>query len=210
MSFAILLALAITVFVLYTIVSRTLTPSTDTTADPYAGVSGTVATLVTSTTTGSNTATTSGVLGGSVLVRPQAATSSSTLKATNMADFRPTNLLDGDLGSAWTEGSDGSGVGEWVRFDFAEVIPLARIEIANGNQKDAEHFSGDERVKTLELQYSDGTTQVVQLLDAEGLQTIKPKTEETQWIKFTIFSIYPSYKWEDAALSEVRVYETIQ
>jgi hypothetical protein len=59
------------------------------------------------------------------------------------------------------------------------------------------------------LQYSDGTTQIVQLLDAQGLQVIKPKTPDTQWIKLTILSVYPLFKWEDAALSEVRIYETI-
>jgi hypothetical protein len=208
MAFALLLALAITVFVLYTIVTRVLSP-TETTVDPNTGVSGTVATLQTSTTGDPNTGTTSGSIGGSILVRPHAATASSTLKATSFTDFRATNLLDGNLASAWTEGADGNGVGEWVRLEFEEAVPLARIEIANGYQRDTERFSGDERVKNIELQYSDGTTQIVQLLDAQGLQVIKPKTPDTQWIKLTILSVYPLFKWEDAALSEVRIYETI-
>ncbi len=208
MAFALLLALAVTVFVLYTIVTRVLSP-TETTANPSTGVSGTVATMQTSTTGDPNTGTSSGGTGGSILVRPHAATASSTLKATSFTDFRPTNLLDGNLASAWTEGADGSGVGEWVRLEFEEAVPLARIEIANGYQRDTERFSGDERVKSIELQYSDGTTQIVQLLDAQGLQVIRPKTADTQWIKLTILSVYPSFRWEDAALSEVRIYEVI-
>jgi hypothetical protein len=210
MAFALLLALAVTVFVLYTIVTRVLAP-TETTVDPYAGVSGTVATLITSSTSGSNTGTTGGgTAGGSVLVRPRAATASSSLKATSIADFRPTNLLDGDLASAWNEGAKGDGVGEWVRLEFEGVVSLARIEIANGYQRDAERFAGNVRVKNIELQYSGGTTQVVQLLDAQGLQVIKPAVRDTEWIKLTILSVYPKYKWQDAALSEMRVYETIQ
>jgi zinc-ribbon domain/F5/8 type C domain len=210
MALAILLALAVAVFVLYTIVTRVLTP-TETTVNPYAGVSGTVATVVTSATIGSNTGTTGGGTGrGSILVRPQAATASSSLKATPIADFRPTNLLDGDLATAWNEGADGVGVGEWVRFQFSEPIPLARIEIANGYQRDAERFAGNVRVKNIELQYSDGATQVVQLLDTQGLQVIKPAAQDTEWIKLTILSVYPGYEWQDAALSELRVYETIQ
>ncbi len=51
---------------------------------------------------------------------------------------------------------------------------------------------------------------MVQLLDTQGLQVIKPAAKDTEWIKLTILSVYPTYKWEDAALSEVRVYETIQ
>jgi hypothetical protein len=211
MALAMLLALAVTAFVLYTIVTRSLNP-TETTVDPGAGVSGTVATLQTSITDGSNTGTTSGDTGGAILVRPHAATASSSLPSTSTADFRPTNLLDGNVASAWIEGAAGGGVGEWVRMEFTDVVPLARIEIANGDQVDPSFFSGYERVKSLELQYSDGTKQVVQLLDTQGLQVIEPDpaVTETQWIKLTILSVYPTFTWANAALSEVRMYQTIQ
>ncbi len=209
MAFAILLALAVAVFVLYTIVTRVMSPTTETTLNPYLGVTGTVATLNTSTT-GAATPTTGGNATGSILVRPSAATASSSLKSTSITDFRPTNLLDGDLGSAWVEGADGPGLGEWVRLDFESPILIDRIEIANGYQRDAERFQGNERIENIQLQYSDGTSQVVKLLDAEGLQLIEPEVEDTQWIKVTILSVYPDYKWEDAALSDVRIYESIQ
>ncbi len=211
MAFAMLLALGITVFVLYTIVSRVVVPTTDTTADPYAGVSGTLATLTTSTTAGPNGGTNGGgTATGAILVRPRAITASSTLKATSITDFRPTNLLDGDLTSAWNEGAEGTGLGQWVRLEFQDIITLARIEIANGYQRDEERFSGTIRIKSIELQYSDGATQVVQLRDIEGLQVIEPAVDETEWIKLTILSIYPTYVWADASLSEVRVYETVR
>jgi F5/8 type C domain len=207
MALALLLALAILVFVLYTIVTRVLAP-TETTLDPYAGASGTVATLYTSTT-GSATDTTGTDTAGAIQVRPDSATASSSLTATLISDFQPTNLLDGDPASAWNEGADGPGIGEWVLYDFGEPVPLARIEIANGYQRDEERFAATARVKSLELAYSDGTKQLVQLLDAQGLQTIKPAVKETAQITFTIISVYPHYEWEDAALSEIRVYESI-
>jgi hypothetical protein len=208
MGFAMLLALGVTVFVLFTIVSRVLSPSTQTTATPSAQLSATVATVNPSTTQVSNTVTSGGPTPGeAILVRPRSATASSTLKATAITDFRPTNLLDGDLTSAWNEGANGPGVGEWVRLDFGKPIPLARIEIANGYQKDDERFAGNVRVRVIELRYSDGTTQLVQLLDTKGLQTINPAVAETEWIKLTIVSVYPTYQWQDAALSEVRIYE---
>jgi hypothetical protein len=66
------------------------------------------------------------------------------------------------------------------------------------------------RVKSLQVDYSDGTRQVVQLQDVQGLQVIEPaKTLKAQWIKLTILSLYPSYKWPQAAMSETRVYEVI-
>jgi hypothetical protein len=210
MALAILLALAVTVFVLYTIVNRVVTP-TQTTADPYAGVSGTLATLSTSTsTTGGPVTTNGGAVGGTILVRPYAATASSSLKATSVTDFRPTNLLDSDLTSAWADGAAGTGVGQWVRLEFDQTIPIIRIDIANGYQKDADTFAAYERVKSIGLQYSDNSTQVVELLDTEGLQVIQPAVKETRWIKLTILSVYPTNQFENAALSEVQVYETIQ
>jgi hypothetical protein len=210
MGLAILLGLAVAVFVLYTIIDRVLDPTTETTSAPGVGVSGTVATLVTSTTVPATNTTRGGNVGGSVLVRPQAATASSSLKATSITDFRPTNMLDGNLSSAWVEGAEGIGIGEWARFEFDAVIPLDRIEIANGYQKDDERFLGNSRVKTLEVEYSDGTEQVVELRDVQGLQAIQPEVQETQWIKLTILSVYADYTWDDTALSDVRVYETVQ
>jgi hypothetical protein len=210
MGLAILLGLAVTVFVLYTIIDRVLDPTTETTLTPGVAVSGTVATLVTSTTLPATSTTRVADGGGSVLVRPQAATASSSLKATSITDFRPTNMLDGNLSSAWVEGAEGIGVGEWARFEFDAVIPLARLEIANGYQKDEERFLGNARVKTLEVEYSDGTKQVIELRDVQGLQEIQPEVEETQWIKLTILSVYSDYTWDDTALSDLRVYETVQ
>jgi F5/8 type C domain len=208
MALALLIALAIIVFVLYIIVTRVALAPPETTVDPYAGISGTVATVYTSTT-GSSSGTTDATATGALLVRPNSATSSSFLKATSIADFRATNLLDGDLASGWNEGVDGIGTGEWVRFDFGKPIRLARIDIANGYQRDEQRFAGNPRVKTLELRYSDRTTQLVQLLDTTGLQSIKPATDETESITFTIISVYPRYEWEDTALSEIRVYEAV-
>jgi predicted nucleic acid-binding Zn ribbon protein len=208
MALALLLALAILVFVLYTIVTRVLAP-TETTLDPYAGTSGTVATLYTSTTGSATDSTGTTDAAGAIQVRPDSATASSSLTATLISDFQPTNLLDGDPASAWNEGAEGPGIGEWVLYDFGEPVPLARIEIANGYQRDEERFAATARVKSLELAYSDGTKQLVQLLDAQGLQTIKPAVKETAQITFTIISVYPRYEWEDAALSEIRVYESI-
>jgi zinc-ribbon domain len=216
MALALLIALGVTVFVLYTIVSRSLTTSTDTSVTAYSGAPGTLAVLGTSTTVPPSTSTTSGTVKGSLLVRPTAATASSSLASTSLTDFRPTNLLDGDATTAWVEGAKGTGAGSWVKLEFDHAVSLARIEIANGYQADDTRFADFVRVKSLELDYSDGTRQVVQLLDEQGLQVIEPATGKdskpmsTGWIKLVILSVYPAYKFPQAALSEVRVYEAVQ
>ncbi len=218
MALACLIGLAVTVFVLYLIVSRTLAPDAgaDTTSTIYGGAPGTVATLGTATTQPGNTTTTSGkTVIGSIQVRPSAATASSSLTPTNITDFRPTNLLDSDPATAWVEGAKGTGAGQWVKFEFDPTISLMRIEISNGYQKDDDFFANYVRVKSIQLDYSDGSHQTVELQDEQGIQVIDAsengtKPLETQWIKFTILSVYPTYKFANAALSDIRVYEALK
>jgi len=206
MGFALFLILLATVFVLGVIVYWVLQPGEE--IDPLAGLPGTTATTGTTLTEGSSggNASTSSTL-TATLVRPRAVSASSTLEATSTNNYRPTNLLDGDPTTAWNEGAEGPGVGQWVRFAFSEPLTLARMEIANGYQKDKERFQGNVRVKSLKVEYSNGTTQLVDLLDTEDLQTVTATRQAVEWVKLTIVSVYPDYVWEDAALSEVRMYE---
>jgi hypothetical protein len=178
--------------------------------DPLAGRPGTTAT--TSTTVpdesegsggGEPSATTQA---RGVAIRPHAASSSSVLEATSRTDFRAPNLLDEDLETAWNEGAEGPGLGEWVRFDFGEPAILTRIEIANGYQKDEERFQGTIRIRSLKLEYSDGSTQLVDLIDTMDVQAVAARSNATEWLKMTVTAVYPDYVWEDAALSEVRIF----
>jgi hypothetical protein len=206
LGFTILIVLVVALLVLGVVVYRTMHPSEK--VDPLAGRSGTTASTSTtlspgSSGTGSSSTSTSLAV---VMLRPTAATSSSALKPTTTNNFRAPNLVDSDLTTAWIEGAEGTGAGEWVKFAFSTPVTLARIDVANGNQKDEKHFTGDIRVKTVQLEYSSGSTQLVDLLDTQDLQSIKTLRERIDWIKVTIVSVYPGYTWEDAALSEVRLY----
>jgi hypothetical protein len=204
MGVALLLILAVVIFVLYVVVQHALEPAED--VGSYEGQSGTTATIGTVTTERTDDGTATASTAGAILVRPTSVSSSSALKAISTANYRATNLVDGDTTTAWNEGAEGPGLGEWVKFEFSEQLVLERIEIANGYQKDEERFLGNPRVKSLELEYSNGTVQLVDLLDTEELQTITPTRQDVEWVKFTIVSVYEGDVWEDTALSEVRIY----
>lgn len=216
LSLALFVLLLATVFTLGVIVYRQIQPTEN--VDAFQGTSGTTASTSTTLGTGSSgtgsngtgadgsgSSTTSTAPG--LVLRPQAAKASSVLEPTSTNNYRATNLLDGDLATAWNEGAQGPGIGEWVRLEFAEPVILAHIEIANGYQKDRDRFLGNARVKSLKLEYSNGTTQLVDLLDTKDFQSITTLRKATEWLKLTIVSVYPDYEWADAALSEVRVYE---
>ena len=140
-------------------------------------------------------------------IRPESADASSSLTPTNTNNFTPQNLSDDNLQTVWSEGVDGTGLGEWVRFDFGRPVQLARIEIANGNQKSKTMFATDPRVRSLRIEYSNGATQVVELLDTQDLQYVNPLQVSTDWIRLTIVSVYSDYTTADTSLSEVRFYE---
>jgi hypothetical protein len=204
MGVALLLILAVVVFVLYVVVQQALEPADD--IRSYEGQSGTTATVGTVTTEKASGDATTGSTNGSILVRPTSVSSSSALKATSTGNYRATNLVDGDTTTAWNEGAEGPGLGEWVKFEFSQQLVLERIEIANGYQKDKDRFLGNPRVQSLEVEYSNGTIQLVDLLDTEEPQTITPTRQAVEWVKFTIVSVYEGDVWEDTALSEVRIY----
>lgn len=213
MAFALFLVLVAAAFTLGVIVYRTVKPEDNPGA--LTSIRGTTASTGGLSAGGANGGTpgTGGSAGGSTsstaaptAIRPRSASASSVLKATSTINYSATNLLDGDLTTAWNEGAEGPGIDEWVRLDFSKPVALARIEIANGYQKDAERFLGNVRVKGMELEYSDGSTQVIELLDTEDLQSVATEQVSTEWIKMTILSVYPDHEWEDAALSEVHVY----
>lgn len=208
LSLLILLILAMAIFVMATVIDGALHPAEA--VDPFAGQSGTTASTSTTVAGGSDgqgspTSTSLPAL----LLRPRAAASSSALKATNTHNYRATNLVDGDLTTAWNEGAEGLGTGEWVEFEFTRSVTLARLDVANGYQKDDDRFKGNVRIKTMKLEYSEGSTQLVYLLDTEAFQSINTLRVETDWIRLTILSVYPDYIWADAALSEVRMYELV-
>ena len=209
MGLALFLLLLAATFVLGVIVYRTVRAEEH--VEPLAGRPGTTASTNVAPTGGSpsETAGPSTTL-AAMIVRPRAASASSALKATSITNYGPTNLLDGDLATAWNEGAEGPGVGEWVRFEFSQPVVLARLEVANGYQKDDERFFGNIRVKTFKLEYSNGATQLVDLLDIKDFQVVNTIRRSTEWIKLTIMSVYPDYEWEDAALSEVRIYELVE
>jgi len=206
MGFALFLILLATTFILGFIVYRAL--ALGETVDPYAGRSGTTASIVADASDNPGGAGSGGSSSAptATAIRAPAASASSVLKATTSSNFRPPNLLDDDLTTAWIEGEEGPGSGEWARFDFFQPVVLDRLEIANGYQKDDDRFFSHARVKSLKVEYSNGATQLVELLDSKDLQSVTTARRATEWIKLTIVSVYPDYEWEDAALSEVRVY----
>ena len=170
----------------------------------------TTAGTTSSTDAGAGTTTTTEAPSPGEQIFPSESKASSFLPPSGGIGYNPDNLTDGDLTTAWNEGAEGRGVGEWVQFYFSPTVKLERIEIANGYQKDDRRFSGNVRVRVLRVEYSNGESHLVELFDDQGFQSVEPMKKSFDWIRFTIVSVYPDASWDDAALSEVRFFGSRQ
>lgn len=117
------------------------------------------------------------------------------------------NLVDGDEATAWVEGRKGDGIGEWLLVDFGEPKPVTVLEVRNGYTKSQDIFSKNSRVRDIEIVTSAGITRRLSLDDNGALQRMElPDLGEATWIQLRILSVYPGSKYDDTAISELRVY----
>jgi hypothetical protein len=128
--------------------------------------------------------------------------SSSVRLAVQANTYYPANAIDGKRSTAWIEGVDGPGLGEWIRFDFDREINLHRILIQPGYFKSPQIWAGNNRVATLTAYFSDGSARDLPFTDRMESQKVDIGTVRTKWVKFVIKSVYFGAD-PDTAISEV-------
>ena len=136
---------------------------------------------------------------------------SSVLKsdALNVYNYGPENLFDDDTDTAWVEGVPGQGIGQWIVVAFDRLRLVKSIEVTNGYAKDHLVFQKNSRVKDIKVEFSGrDEPQYFKLKDSETPQPVPLPDDaplKVYWVKFTIESVYPGTKWEDTAISELRI-----
>lgn len=133
-------------------------------------------------------------------------TASSTAASLFMG-FAPEKLQDNDPATAWAEGGEGVGQGEWVEFQFGGRVALRRLVLQNGIG-DSTWFSKYNRVKTLELAFSDGARRRVELLGSPDEQAVDLGGVVSEWLRLVIVDVYkasPFLNPKTTCLSEARV-----
>jgi hypothetical protein len=126
----------------------------------------------------------------------------------NRFDYGPKSLFDNDLNTAWVEGVDGQGIGEWIVIEFDRLRLVKEIQICNGYNKGRELYLKNSRVKELKLEFSEREKRTVTLKDTGASQSIalpRDQPVKAYWVKFTLESVYPGSKFQDTAISELHV-----
>lgn len=127
------------------------------------------------------------------------------------------NLVDENIKTAWVEGKEGSGIGEWVKINFGDIFAnisgynftegrdINSINIINGYAKNETIYYANNRVKKLEISFNDGTSFVTELKDGilEQQKIELPEPKKVSSVKFTILDVYQGSKYDDTCISEI-------
>lgn len=133
-------------------------------------------------------------------------TSSSTLAPEGEFSYQAYNLKTND-DTCWSEGVNGTGIGEYVMFSSNTQQSVSGISIVNGYAKDNTVYNNNSRVKKLEFEFSDGTTLTKSISDSRNLQNISfDKTINTTYIKMTIVETYSGESYDDTCISFILPY----
>jgi len=99
---------------------------------------------------------------------------SSVLKAQNDLTYNEESISDLNSKTAWVEGVEGYGIGEFVSYEFPPLNPrITKIIIANGYIKDKKTWQNNSRVKQLKM-YVDGKFYaILNLKDVYAEQTFE-------------------------------------
>jgi hypothetical protein len=130
------------------------------------------------------------------------ATASSVRYSVQSNTYDPSNAIDGKKGTAWIEGADGPGWGEWIRFDFDREINLHRVLILPGYFKSPAIWAINNRISGATLSFSDGTSRLFNFPDRMERHTLDVGSIRTRWVRIELEDFYFG-KDPDTPISEV-------
>jgi hypothetical protein len=118
--------------------------------------------------------------------------------------YNASNVLDRDLQTAWVEGGDGPGIGEWIQCDFDREVTLRRIHITPGYFKSERVWLINNRLSAATFFFSDGSSRQFNFPDVMQEQTLDVGRVRTRSVRVRIDDIYAATRdVDDTAISQL-------
>lgn len=142
------------------------------------------------------------------------ATASSSLPDSDKFSYQPEQVRKGHRSTAWTEGAEGDGVGEWLLLTLEKPAPVRKLGIVPGYAKSAELYRANGRPAELDVSVNDGKAVRVKLPD-EHLEhehftfDLPAKGELVKTVKLTIAKVYPGEQYQDTAISDIKLIQPL-
>lgn len=135
---------------------------------------------------------------------------SSELTTQNHNSYKAKSANDLSYLTAWVEGKEGRGIGEYIEYSFKNNSPrITSIIISNGYLKSDNTWKNNNRVKSLKLYVNGKVFGILNLTDSKTDQTFKLGTfghnedGSDLILKFEILEVYKGDKYDDTALTEI-------
>ena len=140
---------------------------------------------------------------------------SSTLAPSTASNYEPRNVFDGDPDTAWCEGIQGNGEGEWIALYLGEIEDIGQftefgISVKTGYQKSYETLTRNGRPDTTRIElFADDVLLSTLYSSVDEYHyvekvTVSPPTSGSVWLKLTIIDVRPGEKWQDTCISEIK------
>jgi hypothetical protein len=128
-------------------------------------------------------------------------------------NYHPNYLMDGDPKTAWVEGVESSGKGEWITIPLSSVegATTVRLRLQNGYQKSPALYKKNARFKKIQVTtLPSGETFTLSLKDKTGWQefSFAQKEGPLHAITLTALEVYEGSKWKDLSTSELEIFVT--
>lgn len=139
-------------------------------------------------------------------------TASSSLSAQGNFSYTPNLTTDNDNKTAWLEGAKGNGINEWIMFSADTPQYVKTIHLFNGYQKNSKTYINNNRLKKVQIDFSDGTSFIKTLPTQnyqESLDGVKmdfTDTHATTYVKITILDVEKGAYYSDTAINEIKFY----
>ena len=143
---------------------------------------------------------------------------SSELASTTKITYSASNAHDLSYKTAWVEGVDGYGIGEYLTYHVQPTNPrITEVIVVNGYVKSEQAWRDNARVKKLKMYIDDEPHVILNLLDTKTEQHFKVEpigesdrknmtalAKKPLWtMKFEILEVYEGDKYEDTAITEI-------
>lgn len=140
---------------------------------------------------------------------------SSSLATVNGISYTAGKAHDFDITTAWVEGKEDHGIGEFLEYSIdltpanaSKNLGITKIILANGYKKTKLTWEENARVKKLRMFVNEKPFGILELLDSFGFQVIHINKlmlplHKVTTIRFEILDVYPGTKFQDTAISEL-------
>lgn len=132
----------------------------------------------------------------------------STYISDTKVNYSPQMVNDNNKATSWQVRTEKNGISQWIILKNDVPSTLTQMSIINGNAESQEKYYANNRVKKINIEFSDGSSIIKSLNDnTPDFQTINfGKKINSTFVKITIFEVYNGKTFQDTCISEIKLF----